>query len=63
MNFTVIWRRQALAELAAIWNSAANRNAVTAASDRIDRLLELDPMNAGESRDGSDRIVFAAHWR
>lgn len=58
MNFTVIWRPQALGELADAWNATTDRNAVTAASNRIDRLLADDPLTAGESRDGDERIVF-----
>jgi plasmid stabilization system protein ParE len=58
MRFTVIWRPDALDELANAWTEAANRNAVTEASERIDQLLTNDPMDAGESRFGKNRIVF-----
>jgi plasmid stabilization system protein ParE len=58
MNYTVIWRQQALDKLADLWNNAADPNAVAAASDRIDFLLERDPLNQGESRSGNVRILF-----
>jgi hypothetical protein len=60
MTWTVIWRPPALAELAEAWNTSPDRAGVTAASNRIDRLLATDPLTAGESRDGEDRIVFDA---
>lgn len=58
MNYTVIWLPRALAELADAWSGAIDRNAVSAASERIDRLLESDPLAVGESRSGANRIVF-----
>lgn len=56
--YRVRWRRKALARLAAIWNAATDRNAVTAASHRIDQALIGDPHNHGESRPGHRRIMF-----
>jgi len=41
-----------------IWLNAADRNPVTEAADRIDRLLASDPLNQGESREGDDRVLF-----
>lgn len=58
MTYTVIWVPAALAQLAALWNAATNRDAVTKASHRIDRLLEVDPETAGEERPPSRRILF-----
>src|SRR2546423_527403 len=46
------------ADRAGGWTPSPDGAAVTAASDRIDRLLAADPLNAGESRDGDDRILF-----
>lgn len=59
MNFTVIWRPEALGQLADAWNASPDRRAVTEASERIDRAIMADPTGAGESRDADDRIVFA----
>ena len=58
MNFTVTWLPQALTELADAWTTAPDRNAVTAASYRIDHRLAADPPNEGESRGGIERITF-----
>jgi hypothetical protein len=53
MKFTVVWRQHALDALADLW-----KNAVAAASDRIDDLLSRDPLNQGESRPGNYRLLF-----
>jgi plasmid stabilization system protein ParE len=58
MNFTVIWNRRALNQLAAIWTNAADRAAVTAAADRMDAELAVDPLHAGESRHGRYRVLL-----
>jgi hypothetical protein len=58
MNWTVTWLPLSLAQLADVWTTATDRDAVTAASYRIDRALEVDPFEAGESRDGDDRVVI-----
>jgi plasmid stabilization system protein ParE len=58
MKYTVIWRPSAEADLADLWIEATDRAAVTQAAAEINRMLTADPLNAGESRSGSDRIVF-----
>jgi hypothetical protein len=59
MNFTVIWTVAAQNQLAALWMAAADRSGVTAASDRIDQQIRLNPLGAGESRDRlTRRILF-----
>jgi plasmid stabilization system protein ParE len=61
MNFQVIWVREAERQLTRLWvDYPGDRNAITAASHEIDRLLADDPGNAGESRDGEDRILIVA---
>jgi plasmid stabilization system protein ParE len=54
------WLQSALNDLAAIWARAdsVRRKAITAASHRLDRRLANNPQNAGESRSGTNRIVF-----
>ena len=47
MNFQVVWLPGALQELAAIWMAAANRNAVTTASNAIDLQLAASPHTTG----------------
>jgi hypothetical protein len=39
MIYTVVWLPTAEAELARLWNTAADRNAVASAADRIDAAL------------------------
>ena len=56
--FTVYWRRMALNRLAEIWARAADRGAITAAVDRIDRELSVAPAAKGESRDEGRRILL-----
>lgn len=58
MNFTVEWTAEALAQLAATWNTSDDRDGVTAASYRIEAAIQADPMGAGESRSGNRRYVF-----
>ena len=60
MSYEVIWRRAAENELAAIWMNSGDRDAVTRASAILDRLLEDEGPNAGESRIGYWRIVHEA---
>jgi plasmid stabilization system protein ParE len=54
----VLWKPAAEQELARIWTGAANRNAVSAAAEEIDRLLRADPLKQGESRSGAMRVLF-----
>ena len=58
--FRVEWIQSALDELAFVWMLAdsSTRQAINAASTRIDPALEIDPLNVGESRGGDDRVMF-----
>ncbi len=47
MNYTVDWTPTALRLLAALWLASANRNAVTAAVNAIDRVLAAAPNTTG----------------
>jgi len=58
MNYTVLWQPDALNELAAIWTESNDRNAVAAASRRIDLLMADDPLDVGESRHTNHRLAF-----
>lgn len=51
MKYRVRWERRALDELADQWLQAesAKREAITAAVPRIDRRLQADAVNEGES--------------
>jgi hypothetical protein len=58
--FHVIWSSAALQELAALWVDADAdlREAITAATQRIDAALARAPDDIGESRSGDRRVAF-----
>jgi plasmid stabilization system protein ParE len=58
MEYTVIWVPSAEGQLAELWMAARDREAVTLASDRIDRTLCDAPLDAGESRPDGYRILI-----
>jgi hypothetical protein len=58
MTFTVVWKQQALEQLAEVWISGTNRQAISGAANEIERWLRHDPDLKGESRSGSERIVI-----
>ncbi len=58
--YRVTWKRIALNQLMAIWMNATDQNAVTMASDAIDRALAADPENQGESRPNNRRVMFVS---
>ena len=60
MNWTVEWVPVAQNRLAAIWVSASDRGAITAAANAIDARLQRDPFAESESRTGSLRVTFEA---
>lgn len=58
MKWTVVYRPAAEKDLAELWLRAADRNAVSAAADAIDRKLKSDPLSAGKSLIGDLRTVI-----
>jgi hypothetical protein len=58
MKFTVVWKPSAEAMLAHLWNTAPDRNAVARASDVIDALLGRDPLDVGEGRSDTMRVLI-----
>jgi hypothetical protein len=58
MRFTVVWTDSALAELAAIWLNAKDREAVRKASDRIDAELRIHPNRMGRAHPRGRRTVI-----
>jgi len=60
MIYMVIWLRRALNELTTLWLNAdsALRRAITAAANQIDKALQRNPENQGESRPDGERILF-----
>ena len=47
MRFTVTWHPDARDDLARCWIESSNRNAITAATQRIDLQLANDPQSKG----------------
>jgi hypothetical protein len=41
--YTVVWLEEARDDLARLWLAASNRQAITSASDEVDRLRQTDP--------------------
>jgi hypothetical protein len=60
MMFSVHWKGDALDDLTSIWlKSDSNaRKAITAATNLIEEELQNSPENKGESREGSERVLF-----
>jgi plasmid stabilization system protein ParE len=58
VNYTVVYKPAAEAELAAIWMAATDRAAVTRAADALDRRLEVTPSTVGEYRPAGRRIAY-----
>ncbi len=58
MNFTLAWQPEAEDQLADLWASATDRAMVTWAAREIDQRLGRDPLDQGEQRDGTDRLLF-----
>jgi hypothetical protein len=61
VTYLVRWKESALNELASAWMQAnsAQRQAISAASQRLDAELSTDPEQKGESRPQGRRIHFA----
>ena len=57
MKYSVVWKPFAEYQLADIWLRAADQQAVTNASDAIDRQLSQDPERLGEADKHGWRIV------
>lgn len=58
MNFSVSWLPTAAAALTELWMAATNRQEIRSASDEIDRVLARSPLDVGESRFDSMRVLF-----
>jgi hypothetical protein len=56
----VRWTKSALEELTSAWVEADSieRDAITAATTKIDEVLQSSPTDFGESRSGNRRIAF-----
>lgn len=58
--FQIEWLASALNELTALWLEAdsATRRAIRDSVSAIERQLRRDPNSHGESREGSERVIF-----
>lgn len=56
----VFWNESAEQELTMIWVSSLNRQAVTDAANRLEKVLRHDPLAVGESREDTFRIAFVS---
>ena len=59
MKWRVLWLESAEQQLAKLWESDPNRNAITQAADFLDAALARDPIGAGESRADEKFVAFA----
>jgi hypothetical protein len=55
MIYTVTWTEAAIQMLADIWINAADRNAITVATNEIDAELRVDPDTLGRATIGAIR--------
>ncbi len=58
MNYTAVWRREAEAQLMTLWLRALNKTAVAGYVEQIDRILQRDPHEQGESRNENTQLAF-----
>ena len=59
MTYTVVWDPAVEQDLAHLWISAPDRQALSAAADQIDQLLRTDPEQQGESRPEGRVLLIA----
>jgi hypothetical protein len=60
VRYTVTWKPEAERRLAELWMNAIDRNAVTLAANEIDRRLQTNPDQEGESRPDGRRLLLVA---
>ena len=58
MSYTVSWDPPAERDLISMWLSSRMRHAIRSAADRIDALLQSNPRECGESREGDNRVIL-----
>ena len=59
MNYEVVLTPQAESLLTQLWLSGRDHEALREALEQANQKLATDPLNAGESRSGDRRILFA----
>jgi len=58
MNYSVVWNPDAENDLTQMWLASRMRHAIRAAADEIDSALVVNPLEYGESRDESRRVMY-----
>lgn len=58
MKYSVEWTPDTADDLAQLWMTGPDRQAITNAANQIDQSLEQDPSTQGESRPKGRRIFF-----
>lgn len=58
MSYRVVWRPRAISQLTDLWVRSTNRDALNGYAQQIDRILERDPHEQGESRADNYRLWF-----
>jgi hypothetical protein len=58
MRYIVAWRKEAENQLAALWIRALNKTAIADYIHQIEKILERDPHEQGESRNENTRLAF-----
>jgi predicted trehalose synthase len=62
-RYTVVWLQDAINELGDIWLAATDRNAVSEASEEIDRALQSDAATKGKLLSEGLRVYDASPLR
>jgi hypothetical protein len=57
VRFTVVWHRDAEAQLAGLWLAAIDKSSIARAADRVDIDLAVDPETKGVAITGGRRIL------
>jgi mRNA-degrading endonuclease RelE of RelBE toxin-antitoxin system len=58
VRYTVTWKPEAERRLAELWLNATDRTAITRAANEIDRRLQTNPDQEGESRSDGRRLLL-----
>jgi len=62
-RFRVLWNRPAVDSLAAMWNDAADRQAIADAANAIDDELSVNPASRGSELSEGLRVLMAPPLR
>ena len=60
MKYTVVWSKEAEAQLTMVWLGSRARQLINETSNGIDSMLSVNPSEVGESRPNGARIAHIA---